>query len=133
VSNSIALVSALLGASAFGTWHKASRGKIKQRDKNAPALELDHQLGERVTLLQFSSAFCAPCRTTKSILGHIADEHADVAHIEIDAEANLDLVRQLNILSTPTTIFLNRDGEEIARAVGAPKRDQVLNALAAIK
>jgi len=53
----------------------------------------------------------------------------DVKHIEIDAESNLNLVRKLNILSTPTTIFLDRSGKEVARAVGAPKRDQVINAL----
>lgn len=132
MSSTIALVSALVGASAFGTWHKSTRGKIKNRD-GQKSIELDQPLGDRVTLLQFSSAFCAPCRTTKSILGSIAEEHHDVEHIELDAESNLELVRELNILSTPTTIFLDRNGAEIARAVGAPKRDQVLSALAAIK
>ena len=57
---------------------------------------------------------------------------ADVAHVEVDAEANLELVRQLDIRSTPTTLFLNSSGHEVGRAMGAPKRDQVLNAIAAI-
>ena len=52
-----------------------------------------------------------------------------VKHVEIDAESNLELVRKLNIISTPTTIFLDRTGKEVARAVGAPKRDQVINAI----
>ena len=29
------------------------------------------QLGERATLLQFSSAFCAPCRATRRVLGEV--------------------------------------------------------------
>ena len=57
----------------------------------------------------------------------------DVVHIDIDAEENLELVRELNILSTPTTLILDSYGREVARAVGAPKREQVINALAAIR
>jgi thioredoxin-related protein len=57
---------------------------------------------------------------------------ADVSHIDIDAESHLELVRRLDIRSTPTTIILDRNGQEISRAVGAPKREQVIKALAAI-
>ena len=56
----------------------------------------------------------------------------DVVHIDIDAESHLELVRRLDIRSTPTTLIVDRDGIEIGRAVGAPKRDQVITTLAAI-
>jgi thioredoxin-related protein len=56
----------------------------------------------------------------------------DVVHVDIDAESHLELVRRLDIRSTPTTLIVDRDGIEIGRAVGAPKRDQVITALAAI-
>jgi thioredoxin-related protein len=56
----------------------------------------------------------------------------DVKHVQIDAESHLELVRQLDIRSTPTTIFINKDGIEVGRAAGTPKREQVLAALAAI-
>jgi hypothetical protein len=52
--------------------------------------------------------------------------------MDIDAEAHLDLVRKLNIRSTPTTLILDSRGLEIGRAVGAPSRDQVLKSLSAI-
>ena len=57
---------------------------------------------------------------------------ADVKHIHIDAESHLELVRELDIRSTPTTLFINKDGLEVGRAAGTPKREQVLAALAAI-
>ena len=57
---------------------------------------------------------------------------SDVAHVEVDAEANLELVRKLDIRSTPTTLFLDARGHEIGRAMGAPKREQVLKAISAI-
>jgi thiol-disulfide isomerase/thioredoxin len=89
------------------------------------------QLGERVTLLQFSSAFCAPCRSTRRILSDVANRVPGVRHIEVDAEHHLDVVRRLSILRTPTTLVLDADGREVSRASGAPTRDQVLVAVSA--
>ncbi len=94
---------------------------------------LGSTLGERVTLVQFSSAFCTPCRATKALLGQIAQESSDISYVEIDAESHLELVRRLHIHSTPTTLILDRTGVEIARAVGAPKRSDVLASLSQIK
>lgn len=90
-------------------------------------------LGSRASLVQFSSAFCTPCRATRALLENVVEDLDDVVHIDIDAEDHLELVRQLNILSTPTTLILDSKGHEVGRAVGAPKREQVLNALAAIR
>ena len=90
-------------------------------------------LGSRATLLQFSSAFCGPCRATRLLIEDVTDNMADVTHVELDAEANLELVRKLDIRSTPTTLFIDGNGHEVGRAVGAPKRDQVLSAIAAIR
>ena len=56
----------------------------------------------------------------------------DITYIEVDAESNLDLVRRVDIRSTPTTIFLDSKGFEVARAKGAPKRDQLIKAIKAI-
>ena len=88
------------------------------------------ELGDRATLLQFSSAFCAPCRSTRRILGDIADQVAGVTHIEVDAEHHLDVVRRLGILRTPTTLVLDARGHEVVRASGAPTKAQVYDALA---
>ena len=86
-------------------------------------------LGERATLLQFSSAFCAPCRATRRVLGEVAELVPGVTHVEIDAEHHLDVVRSLRVLRTPTTLILDPDGRELSRASGLPQRDQVLAAL----
>ena len=89
----------------------------------------DGERGERATLLQFSSAFCAPCRATRRVLDDVARTVPGVAHVEVDAEHHLDLVRRLNILRTPTTLVLDAAGREVTRATGAPRREQVLTAL----
>jgi thiol-disulfide isomerase/thioredoxin len=88
-------------------------------------------LGERATLVQFSSAFCAPCRATRRVLADVADLVPGVVHVEVDAEHHLDVVRRLGILRTPTTLVLDAAGHEVARAAGAPRKEQVLTALPA--
>jgi thiol-disulfide isomerase/thioredoxin len=87
------------------------------------------RLGERATLLQFSSAFCAPCRATRRVLADVADAVPGVVHIDIDAEHHLDVVRRLGVLRTPTTLILDATGRELGRAGGVPTRALVEQAL----
>jgi thiol-disulfide isomerase/thioredoxin len=91
--------------------------------------QLGRPLGERATLLQFSSAFCAPCRATRVILADVAGRAEGVAHVEIDAESHLDLVRELGVLRTPTVFVLAADGRIVRRASGQPRKADVLAAL----
>lgn len=126
----------LVIASAYGIWWKRSRGAIRT-NKTAPdhrltAAVLGEDLGSRATMVQFSSAFCAPCKATHALLSQMVTSMSDVKHIHIDAESHLELVRQLDIRSTPTTLFLNSQGIEVGRAAGTPKREQVIAALNAI-
>ncbi|MFM7623521.1 MAG: TlpA family protein disulfide reductase [Actinomycetota bacterium] len=125
-------------ASTYGIWYQASRGKVKAKKNRAtknPLLEneVGGEFGSRATFIQFSSAFCTPCRATRALLSDITADLDDVKHIEIDAEKNLDLVRKLDIRSTPTTLVLDRQGIEIGRAIGAPKRAEILATLDALK
>ena len=92
----------------------------------------DATLGEKATLLQFSSAFCAPCRATRRTLTEVAGLVPGVEHVEVDAEHHLDLVRSLGILRTPTTLVLDGAGNEVTRAAGAPRKEQVLAALGTV-
>ena len=85
--------------------------------------------GERATLVQFSSAFCAPCRATRRTLAQVSGLVPGVAHVEVDAEQHLDVVRRLGIVATPTTLVLDADGREVARATGQPRQAHVLAAL----
>ena len=130
------IVIALLAASAFGLWHKFNAGKVKSGRAHGIKLserDLKKPLGSRVTLLQFSSAFCTPCRATKMLITSTIDGMADVVHVDLDAESNLDLVNRLAVKSTPTTIILNSRGIEVGRAVGAPTKSQILSAISAVK
>ncbi|MGW0394377.1 thioredoxin family protein [Streptomyces sp. NPDC003042] len=93
--------------------------------------ELGRALGERATLVQFSSAFCQPCRATRRILTEVAAMVDGVEHIEIDAEQHLELVRALGIEKTPTVLVLDAAGGIVRRAAGMPRTADVIAALGA--
>jgi thiol-disulfide isomerase/thioredoxin len=81
------------------------------------------------TLLQFSSAFCAPCRAVRRVSTEVAGLLPGVQHIEVDAESHLDEVRTLNIWRTPTLLVLDGEGRVTRRATGVPTKPQLIAAL----
>jgi len=140
----VVLGAAVVLALGFGLWRAATDGRfggthrvrgVTEEAADAGAASVlagtsyDGRLGERATLLQFSSAFCAPCRATRRVLDEVARIVPGVAHVEIDAEHHLDLVRRLGILRTPTTLVLDPHGREVSRAAGAPSKQAVIASL----
>ncbi|MFJ1811500.1 MULTISPECIES: TlpA family protein disulfide reductase [unclassified Streptomyces] len=129
----VVCVAVLVAASAYGVLQRRRSGRVRVRGrddgKRLGADRLGGELGERATLVQFSSAFCAPCRATRRVLGEVAGVVPGVTHIEIDAEAHLDLVRDLDILKTPTVLVLDADGRIVRRATGQPRKEDVIAAL----
>lgn len=132
----VAAVVAGVLLSVLKTWYdgrfRATRVVERRAVENGDHLTADDigvELGERATLLQFSSAFCAPCRATRRVLAEVEGMVDGVRHVEIDAESNLELVRRLNILRTPTVLVLDATGDTVTRASGAPRKADVIAAL----
>lgn len=136
VGGLIATICALALATWGGLAWKARNGRISAIETDQagrlPGLtqgDIGTMLGSRATLVQFSSAFCGPCRATRQILSDVAGTVEGVAHVEIDAEARLDLVRKLDVRRTPTTLVLGPDGTITHRASGQPSKADVIAAL----
>ena len=137
----IALAAALLAATVVGLVLRRRAGRFRPGPPGTPEktasagtgalteADLGASLGRQATLVQFSTAFCAPCRPTRQILAQVADMADGVTHVEIDAEDRLDLVRRLRINSTPTILVLDPDGAIVKRATGLPRKADVIAAL----
>ncbi|TAK69980.1 MAG: thioredoxin [Actinomycetota bacterium] len=145
----LALVAVLVIATAVGIWHRLNDGRIRGVAAGAPGSgpaesaaspvaatpdvlterDLGAGLGSRATLVQFSTAFCAPCRAARRVLSEVSGMVDGVVHVEVDAESHLDLVRRLGVLRTPTVLVLGPGGRIARRAVGAPRKADVLAAL----
>ena len=117
----------------FGLRYRVKKGAIKEK-KGSQILEseLGKKYGKRATVVIFSTTFCSECRATKALISDVTSTLSDISYVEIDAESNLELVRKVDIRSTPTTIFLDKTGIEIARATGAPKRDQLIKVITSL-
>ncbi|HME67171.1 MAG TPA: thioredoxin family protein [Streptosporangiaceae bacterium] len=133
----IALAAALLVATLLGVAMRRRAGQFRPPSPGTPAkpagalteADLGAGLGRQATLVQFSTAFCAPCRPTRQILAQVADMVDGVTHVEIDAAARMDLVQRLRINSTPTVLVLDSDGAIVKRATGLPRKADVIAAL----
>ena len=108
---------------------QAADGAAADAGPMLTSVELGLPLGQRATLVQFSTAFCAPCRATRRILAEVAGMVDGVAHVEIDAESHLDLVRRLDIRRTPTVLVVGPDGRVAKRASGQPRKADVIAAV----
>ena len=137
----IVALAALVLASGLGILVRARRGRftsaagsaMKTTDASphsAVLAGLGVTPGTPVTLLQFSSAFCAPCRATRVLCADVAERVPGVRHIEVDAESHLDAVRALDVWRTPTVLLVDSALSVRRRASGAPTRAQLLAAMA---
>src|SRR2546421_7787231 len=119
-------VGVLALASVLGLWWRRRDGRLRVEHRMREDLTgLGVRPGTPVTLLQFSSAFCAPCRATRLVCADVAARFEGVEHIEVDAESHLDEVRRLKIWRTPTVLVVDRSGAILHRATGTPGKAQV--------
>lgn len=123
----------LAAAAGFGWWWRRREGRVRtvtdgSTDQRLLA-DLGVEAGTPATLLQFSSAFCAPCRATRVTCGRLATEHDGVRHVEVDAESRLDAVRALRVWRTPTVFVVDAAGRIVARVTGQPTGGQLREAV----
>lgn len=83
-----------------------------------------------VALVQFSTAFCQPCRATRHVLARVTAMLPAVRYVEVDAESHLDAVRALGVLRTPTVLVVDSAGRVVKRASGLPRTADVVAAVA---
>jgi thiol-disulfide isomerase/thioredoxin len=124
-------VAVLAVATVAGLWWRRRDGQVRvATDPGVDLAPLGVRAGVPVTLLQFSSAFCAPCRATRQVCAEVARRFSGVAHLEVDAGTQLDLARRLDIWRTPTVLVVDATGAIVHRASGTPTVPQVIAAIA---
>jgi hypothetical protein len=150
----IVLVVVLVAASAAGLGLRARSGRFQgprpksksvsvrtvPGDSPSPAgsgtvltaADLGAPLGQRATLVQFSTEFCTYCGPTRELLAEVAAGRPGVAFVEIDAADRMDLTRRLRVMSTPTVLVLGPDGAIERRSSGQPRKSDLLAAVGGV-
>jgi thioredoxin-like negative regulator of GroEL len=132
VGGLIVLLVVLAAASAAGLVMHARRGRFRAQATALTESDLGASLGERATLVQFSTEFCAYCGPTRELLAEIARSRDGVTLVEIDAAERMDLAKRLNVFSTPTVLVLAADGSIAQRASGQPRKADVLAVVSSV-
>ena len=115
-------------ATAIGLVGRARSGRTRAMQGetvDVASLGTASALGDRVTFVQFSTAFCAPCKPTARLLEEVAEAVPGAAHIEVRVDEQPHLADRFGVLQAPTTLVLDRRGAIRARVVGIPRREQL--------
>jgi thiol-disulfide isomerase/thioredoxin len=140
VTGVIVLGLALVVAGVAAWWLRTRDGAVRTTEarvaERSPEVEVLRSLGVRpedadLTVVQFATAFCAPCRATKARLAQLQTTHPGLAAVHVDAESQLDAVRALDVRRTPTLFYLDRAGALLGRSSGAPRPDELRALVAA--
>lgn len=78
-------------------------------------------------LWDFWATWCPPCKALKPTIEALATEYAGKIEIKsIDIDKNGELASKFGIQAVPTLVFLDKDGNELSRIVGAVPKDTIV-------
>lgn len=86
---------------------------MKYLEKN----NLNEEIKEGITLVDFYTTWCGPCKMMESVL-----EELDINVIKVDVEKFEELGKEYAIMSVPTLIFF-KDGKEQKKLIGFQTKD----------
>lgn len=81
-------------------------------------------------LVDFWAEWCGPCKAIAPILDEIADEHVGsvtIAKLNVDEAPNT--AREFEVMSIPTMLVF-KNGEQVAKMIGAKSKDAIVAELA---
>ncbi|WAC92327.1 thioredoxin family protein [Mycobacterium sp. Aquia_213] len=130
----VAIVGALALAAVVGWLMTRRSGAIKEVDsgprQSTGVDTADLGLSSTgPTVVHFSAPWCGPCDRVRRVVDQVCDNMGDVAHVEVDIDANPAAARRFSVLSLPTTLIFDVNGRQRYRTSGVPKAADLRSAL----
>jgi thioredoxin-like negative regulator of GroEL len=132
ISALVAVVAALALAGIVGWLLNRRAGHVRVSDPGTADDVDTRDLGlsaDGPTVVHFTAPWCSPCTQVRRVVTQVCTDLGDVAHVEIDMDANPGAARRLSVLSLPTTFIFDAGGRQRYRASGVPKADDLRSAL----
>lgn len=119
-------------AGGVATYHRmnASTATPTAHAPTLTAAQLTALLADRgVTLIDFTAAWCGPCKHLTPILADLGRDYSGRAKIvAVDVQDQPALAQTFRVTAMPTLVLI-RDGREVGRMVGLRSRKVVAGAL----
>jgi thiol-disulfide isomerase/thioredoxin len=126
-----AAIAAAMGlAGVVGVLHNRRAGTV--RDTEHPEGLDTARLGlseTGPTIVHFTAVWCGPCAAVRRVVDQVCGQLPQVAHVEIDMDADPSSARALSVLSLPTTFIFDAGGKQRYRTAGVPKAADLRAAL----
>ncbi|MBI3213268.1 MAG: thioredoxin family protein [Mycobacterium sp.] len=128
--SAVAIAATLALATLAGALVNRRAGALRETTASTEAgfTEITSDLGlsgTGPTIVHFSAVWCGPCagvrRVVNQVCADLNGQGHDVAHVEIDMDADPAAARRLSVLSLPTTFIFDADGRQRYRTSGVPK------------
>ncbi|MEZ0363158.1 thioredoxin family protein [Mycobacterium sp. pUA109] len=114
----VAIAAGLALATAAGWLLRRRSGVLMPTDTGPVPAELGLSTSGP-TVVHFSAAWCGPCAAVRRVVDQVCTD-LDVAHVEIDLDADPGAARALSVLSLPTTFIFDAQGRQRFRTAGVP-------------
>ncbi len=105
----------------------ASNESGKGHGSAVPVAQFDETIkGEKLTMVDFYTTWCGPCKMMAPHVKRLAEENSDLVNVfQVDAEAQLEISGRYNIQAYPTILFFKK-GQVVNTIVGARGYDALL-------
>lgn len=85
-------------------------------------------------LYDFGRGLCLPCKEMEKVLAEVKSAYGDQVEVRlVMLEKNEDLFKQYKIMLVPTQVFLDAEGHEVDRHMGALSKEDVVKKLKELK
>ena len=85
-------------------------------------------------LYEFGAGYCVSCKEMEKVIAELKKSHSDQVEFRmIYVDKEKPLFEQYKIMLIPTQVFLNTEGKEVDRHLGALLKEEVLQKLKELK
>jgi thioredoxin len=82
----------------------------------------------------FGAKYCVPCKEMQEVVAELKPQYGDQVEFRlIYSDEEMLLFKQYKIVAIPTQVFLNAEGKEVDRHLGALSKEEVLRKLREMK
>ena len=88
----------------------------------------------RPAVYEFGAGYCISCKEMEKVMAELKTTLGDKVEFRmVYADKEKDLFQQYKVMLIPTQVFLNAEGKEVDRHMGALTKEQVLAKLKELK